>query len=66
LWGEGVLSSAALLAGLITSAGTGYLVLFSTNKNIKQNIFIVSLILILAVVVSGFLELTGIFNILGV
>lgn len=66
LWGEGVLSSAALLAGLITSAGTGYLVLFSTNKNIKQNIFIVSLILILAIVVSGFLELTGIFNILSV
>jgi hypothetical protein len=66
LWCEGVLSSAALLAGLITSAGTGYLVLFNTNKNIKQNIGIVALILMLAISIGGFFEITDLLAKLGV
>ena len=66
LWGEGVLSSAALLAGLITSAGTGYLVLFNTNKNVKQNIFIVAMVLMLAISIGGFFETTALLVKLGV
>jgi len=66
LWYEGMLSAAALLTGLITSAGTGYLVLFSTNKNVKHSIFITMFILSLAIVVGGFFELTGLLTKLGV
>jgi hypothetical protein len=66
LWCEGILSSAALLAGLITSAGTGYLVLFNTNKNVKQNIFIVTMVLMLAISIGGFFEITDLFVKLGV
>ena len=61
-----VLSSAALLAGLLTSAGTGYLVLFNTNKNVKQNIFIVTLVLTLAIGIGGFFEITNVLAKLGV
>jgi hypothetical protein len=66
LWCEGVLSASALLAGLITSAGTGYLVLFNANKNVKQNIFIATLVLTLAIVVGGFFEITDLLAKLGV
>lgn len=66
LWCEGILSSAALLAGLITSAGTGYLVLFNTNKNVKQNIFIVAMVLMLAISIGGFFEITDLLVKLGV
>ena len=66
LWNSEVLSSAAFLTGLITSAGTGYLVLFKTNKSVKQSISITSLIFILAIIIGSFFELTGLFNMLGV
>jgi hypothetical protein len=66
LWCTGILSASALLAGLITSAGTGYLVLFSTNKNMKQNVFIVCIICIFALVIGGLFEISGLLEALGV
>ena len=54
LYTEGVVSFGALVAGLSTGAGVGLLILFKTNKNIKQN-FIIMGILYGAAVTSGLL-----------
>ncbi len=59
LWSSGVLSSAALLAGLLTSASTGYIVLFKTNKNVEHNIMLTLFIFVVGILTGGFFELTG-------
>ena len=41
LYLEGVLGFAPLMAGLLTSAGVGYLVLFRTNRHLRENAVIV-------------------------
>ena len=41
LYLEGVLGFAPLMAGLLTSAGVGYLVLFRTNRHPRENTVIV-------------------------
>ena len=41
LYLEGVLGFAPLMAGLLTSAGVGYLVLFRTNRHPRENAVIV-------------------------
>lgn len=41
LYLEGVLGFAPLMAGLLTSAGVGYLVLFRTNRHPRENAAIV-------------------------
>lgn len=66
LWESGVLSSAAFLAGLITSAGTGYIVLYKTNANWKQNLLITLFIFIVGLVIGTALELSGLFALLGI
>jgi hypothetical protein len=66
LWFDGIISASALLAGLLTSAGTGYLVLFSTNKNLKQNFIIVGIITGFALLVGGLFEISGLLEALGV
>ena len=66
LWGSGILSSAALFAGLVTSTGTGLIVLYKTNKNIKQNLFITLIMFVFAVVFSMLAELTGLLTVIGV
>jgi hypothetical protein len=66
LYGSGVLSSAALLAGLLTSAGTGYLVLFKTNKSWKHNLAIITFIFSVGILVGSFFELTGLFKFIGI
>lgn len=42
LYLEGVLGFAPLMAGLLTSAGVGYLVLFRTNRHPRENAVIVA------------------------
>lgn len=49
LYLEGVLSAAPLMAGLLTSAGVGYLVLFRTNRHSRENTVIVVGIYLVAV-----------------
>ena len=46
-----------LLSGLFTGSGIGILVLFRTNKNIKENITILSLIYIIGVIVGIVVDL---------
>ncbi len=42
----------ALLSGLLTGSGLGILILFKTNKNIKENVKVLSIIYIIGVIVG--------------
>ncbi len=44
LCAEGIISSGVMMAGLFSNAGVGVLVLFRVNKNLKENLFIVGLL----------------------
>ncbi len=50
LYLEGVLAFAPLMAGLLTSAGVGYLVLFRTNRHPRENAVIVAGLFLVACV----------------
>ena len=50
----------ASLSGLLTGAGIGILILFKTNKNIKENIRIVSIIYLIGIISGIIIDLTGI------
>ena len=41
LYLEGVLTLAPMLAGTLISAGVGYLVLFRTNRSVRENMVII-------------------------
>ena len=62
LYGTGVISAAALLAGLLTSVGTGFIILFKTNKQWKQNIAILLCVFLVGLLVGSIFELTGVLN----
>ncbi len=48
------ISFSSMLAGLISNAGIGVIVLFKSNKKLKENIKIVGLLFVIAVVVGMF------------
>ncbi len=48
----GGLTFGALVAGLCVNAGLGLIILFRRNKNIKENIFIVSILLLSSLIVG--------------
>ena len=52
--GQGIITSGAMLAGLFSGAGVGLLVLFRLNKNVRQNITVVA-ILVSVGTVFGFI-----------
>ena len=60
LYIQNIISGASLIAGLLTGAGVGLIVLFKTNKNIKENITIVGLLYIIGVFSGVVLQLIGI------
>ena len=66
LFGEGVISTAAMLAGLLTSTGTGLIVLYKTNSQLKRNVAITLFILLVGIITGGFFELTDLLTILGI
>ncbi len=47
LYLEGVMSLGAMLAGTLISAGVGYLVLFRTNRSVRENIVILVMLYII-------------------
>lgn len=60
LYMGGMLSSAALVAGLLVGAGVGILVLLRVNKNLKENIKIIALLWIIGLGVGCLLKALGI------
>lgn len=49
---NGIISTGAMMSGLLTGCGIGLLVLFRTNKNIKENI-VIALVMYALGVISG-------------
>lgn len=60
LFAKGLISAGALLAGLLVGAGLGILILFKTNKNLKQNIKIIALLYAIGTICGIVFELLGI------
>ena len=57
LYLNGVLSFGSLISGLLTGSGVAILVLFKTNKNMKENIFILSLLYLIGVMCGVILNI---------
>jgi hypothetical protein len=57
LYIEGGLTFGSAVAGLCSGAGVGILVLFRTNKDIKENILIVGLLYVIAVISGSLVNL---------
>lgn len=53
----GIISFGAAFAGLCANAGIGVVVLFKQNKNIKQNLLILSLLYIISTIVGFLIDL---------
>ena len=60
LYIQNIISGASLIAGLLTGAGVGLIILFRTNKNIKENIAIVGLLYAIGVLSGIVLQAIGI------
>ena len=60
LYIQNIISGASLVAGLLTGAGVGLIILFRTNKNIKENIAIVGLLYAIGVFSGIVLQFIGI------
>ena len=59
LYLEGMISFGLLLSGLLTGAGVGILILFKTNKKVKENIIILSIIYLIGVIIGYLIDLLG-------
>lgn len=55
-----MISFGSLISGLLTGAGVGLLILFKTNKNIKENIMIIVLLYFIGVIFGYLIDLIGI------
>ena len=55
-----MISFGSLMSGLLTGAGVGLLILFKTNKNIKENIMIVLLLYVIGVIFGYIIDLIGV------
>ena len=59
LYARGVLSAGAMLAGLLSGAGAGLLVLFRTNKHLKENLLFTLALLVISVAVGCSFDYSG-------
>jgi len=59
LYLQGIMSTGSMLAGLLSAAGVGFLVLFKVNYDIKENIKIVAIVYTISVLVGIFIDLIG-------
>lgn len=57
LYLTGGITISTLLSGLLVGSGVGILILFKSNKNVKENIKIISVLYIIGVLVGIFFEL---------
>lgn len=60
LYVDGIINAGMMMAGLLANAGVGLLVLFRLNKNSRQNIEIICLLYVLAVVWGSLISILGI------
>ena len=60
LYLENVISVGSMIAGLLTGAGVGLMVLFKTNHDWKENLKIVGLLYLIGVISGGVLQLLNI------
>lgn len=65
LWTNGVISGGAMLAGLLTGAGAGLLVLFRTNRHLKENLLLLCTLLGAGILFGVLFDLTGLTTVLG-
>ncbi len=65
LYADGLLSAGAMLAGLLTGAGAGLLVLFRTNKKPLENLAVVAALFAIGVLVGCVLDYTGLALLIG-
>lgn len=59
LYAGGTISAGSMIAGLLTGAGAGLLVLFRTNKHLRENLQIVAVLFATALLVGCLLDYTG-------
>jgi len=57
LYLNGALSFASLVSGLLTGSGISLIVLFKSNKNLKENLFILSTLYLLGVITGIVIEI---------
>lgn len=57
LYLNNAISISSLIGGLLSSSGTALLILYKANKNIKENIFITSIIYLIGVITGIILEI---------
>jgi len=60
LYLQGLMSTGSMLAGLLSAAGVGFLVLFKVNYDIKENIKIVAIVYAISVFVGILVDLAGV------
>lgn len=65
LYIDGIITSGQMLSGLFAGAGVGLLVLFRTNRNIKQNIAVAATVYAVGVLLGTLIEVTGFAALLG-
>ena len=58
LYLSNLITLGTLLSGLLTGSGIGILILFKTNKNIKENIFILSVIYFIGIIIGILVDIT--------
>ena len=64
LWTKGIISGGAMLAGLLTSAGAGILILLRTNKDVKEKLLLLAALLGSGIFFGCLLDLTGLATLL--
>ena len=57
LYLSGLVTIGTLMAGLLTGSGLGILLLFKENKNIKENITILSIIYLVGITVGCIVDI---------
>ena len=57
LYLSGLITVGTLMSGLLTGSGLGILLLFKSNKNIKENLIILSIIYIVGILVGIVVDL---------
>ena len=66
LYLDGVLGASELLSGLFTGAGVGVLILFRTNRNLKENLLLLLTLYVTGVLLGLLIGTTGLASLIGI